>query len=1423
MLETGVKHTFKVVNRSSEKNILEIEDLYGGKYNIPNCIQKDNFELVVVKKNLDRIILSEESCEKTDYKLNDELKLELVSGDETFDQNRVKVFVKDKIGRLYSFLIPKIVYEKVRQTNEINCKLINILGDKLLFRHAEKVEFKYNENQVYKLDVIRIVQVEKYEKFYYTAFARGLYGDSISVLAKKWQYFHKDKVSSIFVKFEKNIEGKLDFVQDYENVIHPFFEYGKEYEFIFLRFDNDSNRIIIRGLDGCTYMTFLPFNLQQSTITEKESIKYVYKGIKSDSGNPILKNFIQFEDIIKKYRALKRLTFDSIYRDSNIDDPLILKFRADYDDFQNLWIISFCEILREKIKTAINNKDFDTSLIFIDVLIQTEKWILESGFLNTFTEARKIETTKAANSEIIKFSKIARALEILLDKKDGPFIDLFTKNLSESNYDEFDNHIDLIVQIFWFQQIHSHVDFDRLLNLVYQIGIKNEDYFKNQTSAEFILLLEKIKFELEKKLLTRVFISSKERNNFYSSNENLKKLIQINVLSAKIYSINSRLEDFHLAIVKIYKLCSFYFSEYNAQLKSIELALSLLKYDFKEFLKAGQLNIHWEHVLDATLFVSNNSAISIPLDSLKQMQLLQSSLNGASVLKGKVVDKNEIGYIIDFEGDNLILPYYTTNRIFFSNEEIEFIVKHIDEKFSTVFVAENKRLIGDDIITNIDDLKVGDVVKGRVKHIENKFVWINLGLVDGRMPINEISKQFIQHPSAILKIGQIIDVKIIAIEEREEKKLCKLSRRAVLEDKTKSIISQQGKEFIATITSIDNDYGLLVELDYGDSCIVPRRNISWNPAFDINQIFDIGEKIKVKIIGYSGDGHIKASALVSDNPFTNIDLIENQEFDAKIFSIYDFEYWSQIYNIEPNETDDDNLYYCPKCSFQSTHRIKNLGFPYSVTKRLRLNKGKGSWSCRYCNYYGEEMIMFWIPSINCTAAFKFGTLSTDKKDILLRKIEHGDHCKIKVNKINNRNGYIDADIITDSFKHKPRIINNLQYNQLILNEIGNCYEHFAFLSNEYKERINYLNFSRYYYGAACNAKSYYLKAYVDFTNIVYSFENSGVNSEEELLIQKVTNLISQIENEELSVEVFPIIETIIKILKILRLYKTDNKDDMFYLLKNSLELNQPLPSINSLSRIMLSQSLLTHEDTSNISHDLNSKIINLLRQTLTLFEYVEIEEEDYQRQKLVYKLMQRGENIDVEFKASIDVPVLSKNTKKEIVRLQHELIKAKQINDTGSCLQIQNKIETLNNVDVTNKLVIKEINMGVVKTLAAFANTSGGYLIIGIDEDENDAPYIMGINVDLIKCKNKDNLKLRFDSLIENHLGDSFNQYIEEFNFITLGDKEVLLIKVGVSENEPIFLKKSDTSSVFFIRRQASTVSLPTEEQYKYFMKIFSS
>ena len=131
--------------------------------------------------------------------------------------------------------------------------------------------------------------------------------------------------------------------------------------------------------------------------------------------------------------------------------------------------------------------------------------------------------------------------------------------------------------------------------------------------------------------------------------------------------------------------------------------------------------------------------------------------------------------------------------------------------------------------------------------------------------------------------------------------------------------------------------------------------------------------------------------------------------------------------------------------------------------------------------------------------------------------------------------------------------------------------------------------------------------------------------------------------------------------------------------------------------------------------------------------------------------------------------------------------------------------------------------MSAVKTMAAFANTSGGYLVIGIDEDENDSPYIMGISLDLDKHKNKDSLKLKFDTLIQSHLGDSFNQYIEEFSFISLGDKEVLLIKIGVSEKEPVFLKKSDSDSVFFIRRQASTVSLPAEEQYKYFMKRFKS
>ena len=128
------------------------------------------------------------------------------------------------------------------------------------------------------------------------------------------------------------------------------------------------------------------------------------------------------------------------------------------------------------------------------------------------------------------------------------------------------------------------------------------------------------------------------------------------------------------------------------------------------------------------------------------------------------------------------------------------------------------------------------------------------------------------------------------------------------------------------------------------------------------------------------------------------------------------------------------------------------------------------------------------------------------------------------------------------------------------------------------------------------------------------------------------------------------------------------------------------------------------------------------------------------------------------------------------------------------------------NIDLRNE---------VIKTIAAFNNTEGGYLLIGIDDNKK----IFGLEKDysLFKKQNKDVFLQTLIHEIENKISKDFATKIN-VNFYNLENTDICRIKVNFGD-EPVWVKESKNNEVFYIRLQNLTKSLSPSESMKYIKK----
>ncbi len=117
----------------------------------------------------------------------------------------------------------------------------------------------------------------------------------------------------------------------------------------------------------------------------------------------------------------------------------------------------------------------------------------------------------------------------------------------------------------------------------------------------------------------------------------------------------------------------------------------------------------------------------------------------------------------------------------------------------------------------------------------------------------------------------------------------------------------------------------------------------------------------------------------------------------------------------------------------------------------------------------------------------------------------------------------------------------------------------------------------------------------------------------------------------------------------------------------------------------------------------------------------------------------------------------------------------------------------------------------IIKTIAAFLNTEGGMLFIGVDDDGN----ALGLDYDYscLSKNNRDGFLLTLTNLINQKLGKDIHKFIA-INIVSLNEKDVCIVSVEKSDR-PVFSGKSENEK-FYIRASASSQPLAIQESYKY-------
>lgn len=135
-------------------------------------------------------------------------------------------------------------------------------------------------------------------------------------------------------------------------------------------------------------------------------------------------------------------------------------------------------------------------------------------------------------------------------------------------------------------------------------------------------------------------------------------------------------------------------------------------------------------------------------------------------------------------------------------------------------------------------------------------------------------------------------------------------------------------------------------------------------------------------------------------------------------------------------------------------------------------------------------------------------------------------------------------------------------------------------------------------------------------------------------------------------------------------------------------------------------------------------------------------------------------------------------------------------------------------VNLHTKLSDSRIELSVLKTLAAFMNTKGGSLVIGVNDDGTP----VGLSMD--GFKNEDTFHQHLDNLINDKIGPNAHIYMHS-HFEDFENERVLVVEC-LPSRAPMYVKESDIQK-FYIRTGNSSSELSGNQEREYITLRFRS
>jgi len=249
-------------------------------------------------------------------------------------------------------------------------------------------------------------------------------------------------------------------------------------------------------------------------------------------------------------------------------------------------------------------------------------------------------------------------------------------------------------------------------------------------------------------------------------------------------------------------------------------------------------------------------------DFMRVWERVRDIHDTAETIEGRITNRIKGGMVVDIMGIDAFLPGSqidirpVTDFDSYVGRTFEFRIVKLNELRKNI-VLSRKDILEESMKEKRDDLlskiKIGDVLKGRVKNITDFGVFIDLGGLDGLLHITDLSWGRVNHPKEVVGMDDELTVKVIDYDSDKQRVSLGLKQLTPhpwegIEERYPIDSTVKGK-----VVNIAN-YGVFIELEKGVEGLIHISEISWTQHIKHpSEVFSLGEEIEAKVLNIDGE------------------------------------------------------------------------------------------------------------------------------------------------------------------------------------------------------------------------------------------------------------------------------------------------------------------------------------------------------------------------------------------------------------------------------------------------------------------------------------------------------------------------------------------------------------------------------------------